>query len=279
MPQEIDLATLSVVVTGAGRGIGAATAKALVEAGARVVISDVDEEALAETAGVLGVRSYPLDVTDPTQWARFAEFAGDVDVLINNAGIMPVGNFLDESPSTTRAVFEINSLGPVHGARAFLPGMVRRRRGQVVNVASAVGRVALAGGATYSASKHAVVGFSEALREEVAPHGVKVSMVLPVIVQTDLAKGVASTRGVPELTAEDVADVIVDVIRTPVPEAWVPRWGQPVARASMILPRWLQNLARKALKADSVLTGADVGARTAYELEVNERAVRPRKVA
>ncbi|MFC6153007.1 SDR family oxidoreductase [Nocardioides yefusunii] len=272
MPQEIDLATLSVAVTGAGRGIGAATARALRDAGARVVISDIDEEALAETAGVLGVSSYPLDVTDAAQWEAFAEFAGEIDVLVNNAGIMPVGNFLDENPATTRAVFEINSLGPVHGARAFLPGMIRRRRGQVVNVASAVGRVALAGGATYSASKHAVVGFSEALREEVAPHGVNVSMVLPVIVQTDLSQGVASTRGVPEQAPEDVAAVILDVMRHPVAEAWVPRWGQPVARVSMVLPRWLQSLARKALKADSVLTGANVSVRTPYENEVRVRA-------
>ena len=273
MPRERDLATLSVVVTGAARGIGAATARALRDAGARVVISDVDEEALAETAGVLGVRSYPLDVTDPEQWAAFAEFAGEVDVLVNNAGIMPVGNFLDERPSTTRAVFEINTLGPVHGARAFLPAMVARGRGHVVNIASAVGRVALPGGATYSASKHAVVGFTEALREEMAPHGVDVSMVLPVIVQTELARGVSSTRGVPQQKPEDVAGVIVDVIRRPVPEAWAPRWGQPVAKISSILPRRVQALASKALKADSVLTAADAGVRAAYENEVSGRTV------
>lgn len=266
-----DLSTLTVVITGAARGIGAATARQLRDAGARVVISDRDEELLAATAEALGVESYALDVTDPDQWARFAEFAGEVDVLVNNAGIMPVGRFLEESPGTTRAVFEINTLGPVHGARAFLPGMVARGRGHVVNVASAVGRVALPGGATYSASKHAVVGFSEALREEVAPLGIDVSMVLPVIVQTELARGVSSTRGVPPQKPEEVAAVIVDVIRKPAPETWAPRWGQPIAKFASVLPRGVQALASKALKADSVLTGADASVRAAYEADVRGR--------
>lgn len=270
MPQTVDLANLTVAVTGAGRGIGAATARCLSEAGATVVISDRDEEALAQTAGALGVRSYPLDVTDPEQWAAFAAYAGDVDVLVNNAGIMPVGPFLSEMPRTTHQVFEINTLGPIHGSRAFLPGMVARGSGHVVNVASAVGRVALAGGATYSASKHAVVGFSEALREEMAPLGIDVSMVLPVIVQTELSRGVCATRGVPEMKPEDVAGVIVDVIRRPVAEAWAPRWGQPVAKFSSVLPRTVQRFAAKALKADTVLTGADEGVRAAYESQVRD---------
>lgn len=272
MSRDVDLSNLSVAVTGAGRGIGAATARLLTAVGARVVISDRDEEALATTAGSLGVEAYPLDVTDPEQWEGYAAFAGAVDVLVNNAGIMPVGPFLEESPRVTRQVFEINTLGPVHGARAFLPGMVERGRGHVVNVASAVGRVALPGGATYSASKHAVVGFSEALREEVGPLGVDVSMVLPVIVQTELSRGVSSTRGVPQMTADDVAGVIVDVIRRPVPEAWAPRWGQPIAKLTSVLPRRVQTLASRALKADSVLTGADPAARAAYEAQVRGRA-------
>ena len=149
--------------------------------------------------------------------------------------------------------------------------MVARGRGHVVNIASAVGRVALPGAATYSASKHAVVGFSEALREEVGPLGVDVSMVLPVIVQTDLGRGVAATRGVPQLQPEDVAGVVVDVIRRPVAEAWAPRWGQPVAKLSSVLPRRVQALASRALKADSVLTGADPSVRRAYEERVRGR--------
>lgn len=266
----VDLRTLTVAVTGGARGIGAATAALLRDAGADVVIGDRDADLLAETAAALGVRSHPLDVTDPAQWADFAEHAGAVDVLVNNAGIMPVGAFLDESPETTRRVFEINTLGPVHGARALLPGMVGRGHGHIVNVASAVGRVALAGGATYSASKHAVVGFSEALRAELAPHGVEVSMVLPVVVQTELSRGVARTRGVPAMTAEEVAEIIVDVIRRPVPEAWTPRWAQPVARVGTVLPRRVQALAARALRSDTVLTGADVAQRAGYEAEVRD---------
>lgn len=271
MPQPTDLSALTVVITGAARGIGAATARQLRSAGARVIISDRDEELLAATATALGVESYPLDVTDPDGWTELVDFAGEIDVLVNNAGIMPVGRFLEELPGTTRAVFEINTLGPIHGARAVLPGMVERGRGHVVNVASAVGRVALPGGATYSGSKHAVVGFSEALREEVAPWGIDVSMVLPVIVQTELSKGVSSTRGVPPQKPEDVASVIVDVIRKPAPETWAPRWGQPIAKFASVLPRGVQAMASKALKADSVLTGADASVRAAYEADVRAR--------
>ncbi|MGN0063064.1 MAG: SDR family NAD(P)-dependent oxidoreductase [Nocardioides sp.] len=255
----------TVVVTGGARGIGAATAQLLAAAGADVVIGDREADALAATAARLGVRHHALDVTDPDQWAAFAAYAGEVDVLVNNAGIMPVGPFLAEDHDVTRRMFEVNTYGPMHGVRAFAPAMVARGSGHVVNVASAVGRVALAGGASYSASKHAVVGFSEALREELAPHGVDVSMVLPVIVKTDLAVGVAPTRGVPQQTPEAVAQVIVDVIGRPVPEAWAPRWVQPIAKVSSVLPRKVSALASRALKADSVLSAADPAARAAYE--------------
>ncbi|QBX55763.1 SDR family oxidoreductase [Nocardioides seonyuensis] len=265
MSRTRDLSRLGVAVTGGARGIGAATALLLRDAGARVVIADREVDALAETAGRLGVDHHPLDVTDPDQWAAFAAQAGTIDVLVNNAGIMPVGPFLSESAGTTQRVFDVNTFGPIHGVRALAPAMVARGHGHIVNVASAVGRVALAGGATYSSSKHAVVGFSEALREELAPHGVDVSMILPVIVKTDLSAGVASTRGVRPQSPEDVAAVIVDVIRRPVAEAWAPRWGQPIAKVTSVMPRRLQALAARALRADSVLSGADPAARTAYD--------------
>src|SRR5690606_25213206 len=111
------------------------------------------------------------------------------------------------------------TFGVINGTRAVAPGMVDRGRGHIVNIASAVGRVALPGGASYSASKHAVVGFTEAVRDELAPAGVEVSMVLPVIVDTALSAGVAGTRGVPAQSPQQVAEVIADVIRRPVPEA------------------------------------------------------------
>ncbi|GGD08065.1 SDR family NAD(P)-dependent oxidoreductase [Nocardioides daphniae] len=266
-----ELGQLTVAITGGARGIGAAAARQLRDAGARVVISDRDETLLGRTADELGVLGHPLDVTDPEQWEAFASTVGRIDVLVNNAGIMPVGLFTEERPGVTEQVFAINTMGPIHGTRTFAPRMIAQGGGHIVNIASAVGRVALPGGATYSASKHAVVGFTEAVREELAPYGVDVSMVLPVIVQTDLSRGVSSTRGVPETKPEDVADVIVDVIRRPVAEAWAPCWGQPVAKVSSILPRRMKDLASRAFKADSVLTGADANVRAAYEADVRGR--------
>ena len=271
MSQHRDFSALTVAITGGARGIGAATARLLRDAGARVVISDRDETLLGRTADELGVLAHPLDVTDPAQWEAFAETVGPVDVLINNAGIMPTGPFTSESAALTRQIFEINTFGPINGARTFAPRMIAQGRGHIINIASAVGRVALAGGATYSASKHAVVGFTEALREELEPFAVDVSMVLPVIVKTQLAAGVADTRGVPMVTPEQVAAVIVDTISRPVAEAWVPRWGQPMARASMVLPRRVQEFARRVTKADGALSGSDAGVRAAYEADVRGR--------
>lgn len=268
--RSTDLAHLSVAITGGARGIGAATARALRDLGARVVVGDRDADALVRTAEALGVRSHPLDVTSRAGWEQFAEFAtasGPVDVLVNNAGIMPVGPLLAENDEVTRQIFEVNTFGVIHGTKVFAPAMVGRGSGHVVNIASAVGRVALAGGATYSASKHAVVGFTEALREELEPHGVRVSMVLPAVVDTALAAGVGRTRGVPMATPDQVAGVIVDVLRDPVPEVWVPRWGQPLAKVAQAMPRVVQRRMSRALRADSVLSSADLSARSAYEQE------------
>lgn len=263
-----DLRGQRVALTGGARGIGAETARLLRDAGADVVIGDRDEALLARTAAGLGVRSHPLDVTSRAQWDAFAAAVGPVDVLVNNAGIMPVGPLLAEDDDVTRRIFEVNTFGVIHGTKVFAPAMVARGRGHVVTIASGVGRVALAGGASYSASKHAVVGLTEALRAELAPHGVDVSMVLPVAVDTALAAGLGRTRGIPLVSPEQVAAVVVDVLRRPVVEAWVPRWGQPLAKVTQALPRGVQQRLAHALRADSVLSGADPAARTAYEQEL-----------
>ncbi|WP_101523324.1 SDR family oxidoreductase [Nocardioides houyundeii] len=266
-PGASPFAGRTIAITGGARGIGAATARLLQERGADVIIGDRDAAHLEETARELGVRWHPLDVTSVEDWTAFVAAAGEIDVLVNNAGIMPVGPFLDEDAGVTRQIFEVNTFGVINGTRAVAPGMVARGRGHVVNIASAVGRVALPNGASYSASKHAVVGFTEAMRAELGPSGVEVSMVLPVIVNTALGAGVARTRGVPTLDPEQVAAVVVDVIRRPVPEAWAPRWGQPVTKVSQALPRRFQEVARRLMGADDVLTHADAGVRAAYESE------------
>ncbi len=130
----------------------------------------------------------------------------------------------------------------------------------------------MADGATYSASKFAVVGFSEAVRAELKPQGIGVSVVLPTVVQTELAAGVPAARGVRAVTAEEVAEVILTAIRTGHPELWVPRWVQGMTRATGVLPRRLQEGIAAAFGADRVLAERDETQRAAYEARVRPPA-------
>jgi NADP-dependent 3-hydroxy acid dehydrogenase YdfG len=270
-----DISSMVIVVTGGARGIGRATAERFSRQGARVAIGDRDADLARTVADELGdgVVAAPLDVTDPASWAAFLEEIapiGPVDVLVNNAGIMPLGSVLKEPDEVARRIVDVNLHGVIFGTKAVAPGMVDRGHGHVVNVASAVGRVAVADGATYSASKFAVVGFSEATRAELEPHGVDVSVVLPAIVQTELSAGVPTARGVKPVTADDVAKVIEATVRKPKPELWVPRYTQGIFKSAFILPRRAQNAISRALHADSVLTEVDTAARTDYERRARE---------
>ncbi len=268
---------LTAVVTGAARGIGEATARLLADQGATVALGDRDVALVQQVADRIGrgaVGAY-LDVTSAESWQSFLAEVGEVgpiDVLVNNAGIMPLGSVLKEPESVTRAIIDVNVHGVINGTKAIAPGMVERGRGHIVNVASAVGRIAVADGATYSASKFAAVGFSEATRAELKPHGIDVSVVLPTIVQTELAAGVPTARGVKAVTAEDVAEVILTAIRTGHPELWAPRWVQGMTKATGVLPRWLQERIASAFGADRVLADRDETQRASYEARVRPPA-------
>ncbi len=268
-----DISGLSIVITGAARGIGRATAELLAGMGATVALGDLDEVLVQQVAeqigrGAVGAR---LDVTSGESWRTFLATVGEVgpvDVLVNNAGIMPLGSVLKEPEAVTRSVIDVNVHGLINGTKAIAPGMAERGRGHIVNVASAAGRIAVADGATYSASKFAAVGFSEATRAELAPLGIDVSMILPSIVATELASGLPSTRGVKTVTPLEVAEVIASAIRRPRAELWVPQWVQSMSRATNVLPRRVQELMATAFKADTVFSDADPAAREAYEARV-----------
>ncbi|MET0997246.1 MAG: SDR family oxidoreductase, partial [Marmoricola sp.] len=265
-----DISGLAIVITGAGRGIGEATAELLAAQGATVALGDLDTVLVQEVAARIGRGAVGahLDVTSSESWTEFLTAVGEIgpiDVLVNNAGIMPLGSVLKEPEDVARAIIDVNVHGIINGTKAVAPGMVDRGHGHIVNVASAVGRIAVADGATYSASKFAAVGFSEATRAELKPHGIDVSVVLPTVVQTELAAGVPTARGVKAVSAEDVAEVIATAIRTAHPELWVPRWVQGMTRTTSLLPRVLQEAMAKAFKADSVLSNADQVARSEYE--------------
>jgi NADP-dependent 3-hydroxy acid dehydrogenase YdfG len=271
------IAGMSVIVTGGARGIGRATVERFARQGAKVAVGDLDLPLAQQLAEEYGdqVAAAQLDVTDAASWAEFLEAVGHLgpwDVLVNNAGIMPLGSVLKEPDQVTRAIFDVNVHGVINGTKAVAPGMVDRGRGHIVNVASAVGRVAVPHGATYSASKFAVVGFSEAIRQELAPEGIDVTVVLPTVVQTELAAGVPAARGISPVTAEDVAEVIERAVRRPKAEMWVPRWTQGLSKSTMALPRFVQDAMSKATKAGDVLSSADPAARAAYEERARRNA-------
>jgi len=266
-----------VVVTGGGRGIGAATAKALVAKGARVAIGDVDVQTAERTAAQLGGGTIArhLDVTDRPAFTAFldeveAEF-GRLDVLINNAGIMPLVPAEDESDASITRQLELNLHAVIHGTKEAMTRFKRRGDGHIVNIASVAGKGGFPGGATYCATKHAVVGYSEAVRYELRDTGVEVSCVMPGIVNTELASGLKDARLVKKITPEDVAGAIVEALEQPRFDVFVPKSTGYITQFMAIFPRSAREGIARFLKADRVLMDAAHGSeRVAYEKRASE---------
>jgi NAD(P)-dependent dehydrogenase (short-subunit alcohol dehydrogenase family) len=182
------------LVTGAGSGIGKATAEALANAGARVVVVDVDEarvDAMAKALGGKCALAKRVDVSKKDDVRALAadvhSACGPLDVLVNNAGVGHSGGVLDSSLEDWEWTIAVNLWGVVYGCHFFVPKMVERGAGgHVVNVASGFGLIAAAGVAPYCTTKFAVVGLSESLRAELAPHGIGVSAICPGVIKTDI---------------------------------------------------------------------------------------------
>src|SRR5215212_9628381 len=260
-----------VAITGAARGIGKATAAALVRKGARVGIGDLDVELARQTASELGenVRAYELDVTSRPSVAAFLDSVerdlGPLDVVVNNAGIMPVGPFLEEDDASAVRQIDINVHGVIFGMKEALARMLPRGGGHIVNLASVAGKGGFPHLATYCASKHAVVGISEAVYAEYRDNGINVSCVMPSLVDTELTSGVKAGRGIEKAKPEDVADEIVSALQVPRFDVFVPRSVGRINKVMNMLPRAAAERIGRALEADKVMTQADMTERRAYE--------------
>lgn len=259
-----------VAITGGARGIGRATAEACLRAGMSVAIGDVDGAACAAVAAELGDRAVglALDVRDADAFDAFVaeaeERLGGLDALVNNAGIAPIGLFQHEDPRDTQRVIDINVGGVLTGTRLALRRFVPRNHGHIVNVASSAGQIATAGGATYAASKHAVVGFTRAIRAETRGTGVRTTIVMPGLIRTDMISGFAKPRGTRIVGPEAVANAIVDALRAGRQEVFVPRELGLVARLIAGTPPPIADRLKGLLNADGVMTHGDLSARAAY---------------
>jgi NAD(P)-dependent dehydrogenase (short-subunit alcohol dehydrogenase family) len=260
-----------VAITGGGRGIGRAMARALAAAGARVAVCDLDGGTAAATAAELGDGALGLavDVTDHAALVGFLdsveERLGPLDVMINNAGIMPVTPLVDESDASIARQLELNLGAVIVGTREAMRRMVPRGRGHIVNVASVAGRNGFPHLATYCATKHGVVGLSEAVRAELRGSGVAVSVVMPALVNTELTSGVPAARGVRTLEPEEVAAEVVAALRVPRFDVFVPKLTGRLIKVGAMLPRPVREAVARATGGDDALRHADPRARAAYE--------------
>ncbi|MFW3169152.1 SDR family NAD(P)-dependent oxidoreductase [Geodermatophilus sp. CPCC 206100] len=222
------------LVTGASSGIGEATAVALAEAGAAVAIGArrrdrLDALSARMADGGARVLALDLDVTEEASCRaavrRTREELGGLDVLVNNAGVMLLGTIVGADPEDWRRMMATNVLGLMYTTSAAIDGMLAQGSGDIVNVSSVAGRTARKGAGVYNASKWAVNAFSESLRQEVTARGVRVSLVEPGAVATELSSHITQPEareasrqmaaGMRTLQAEDVARAVLYVVTQP----------------------------------------------------------------
>jgi short-subunit dehydrogenase len=218
-PASMNLQGKNVVITGASSGIGRSTALEMARRGAHVVLAarrPVELERVAEECRALGVRAKAVvtDVTSRPDCDRLMAEAGRVDVLVNNAGFAVFDTVAEASAEDLRRMMDTNYFGAVNATQAVLPQMLARGEGTIVTVASICGIMGYAGMSGYCATKFALVGFTEALRDEVLPRGVRVALVCPATTETeffvhaDRTKMPAAERLLPASKAEAVAHAV-----------------------------------------------------------------------
>lgn len=240
----------AIVVTGAAQGIGRAIAVEMKARGARLALWDVSDEGLAETAGLCGGAGRDLlvqsvDVGDPARIAAAAAESlahfGEIFGLVNNAGIFPRVAIMDVTPDTWRQVLGVNLMGTVFCTQALARGMIARRRGAIVNMASGRALQGTPRGAHYAASKAGIVSFTKSSALEFAEFGLRVNCVIPGVTET----------------AQPLADTTLDELRTRGRKIPLGRIGQPEDIAKVV----------------AFLLGGDAGYMTGQSVAVNGGAI------
>jgi 3-oxoacyl-[acyl-carrier protein] reductase len=212
------------LVTGAGRGIGRAVALALAQAGCRVILSARTEQQLAEAANAIRASGgdaliVPADLTKDEDIQRLTDSIlkawGGIDILVNNAGWGKRAPIIRGKIEDWDQTFRLNLRAPMILAKLFVPAMIEKGKGAVINIGSVSGKTGEADGAAYAASKFGLIGFTQSLYEEVREHGVKVSVILPGFVDTPMIPPVKHLDRSKMIRPEDVAEAVLFVVNSP----------------------------------------------------------------
>jgi short-subunit dehydrogenase len=268
--KRVSVAEKVIAITGGARGIGLATATLLHGLGAKVAIGDIDRSAVREAGSQLGLEvGRRLDVTDRRSFTDFLDTVeaqlGPVDVLVNNAGVIAVGSAVDEADTTTQRLLNVNIYGVILGTRLAAKRMLPRGHGHIINIASLSSVLPTEGIATYCATKHAVLGYTDTVRMENRGNGVHFSAILPTLTNTEMIAGVGHTRGFKNAEPDDVARAIAGVIAKPKARVFVPRsLGVAVATQRFMPRRVAEAMARASGKGRVFTSDVEVDKRTAY---------------
>jgi NAD(P)-dependent dehydrogenase (short-subunit alcohol dehydrogenase family) len=268
--RDKDLRGKVVIVTGGARGIGAATARAFREAGAQVVVADIDKEALeAAESSIHPAKVAYLDVTSRASFESLFDDVeatlGPVDILVNNAGIMPMMKVTEIPDALADRVLDINLRGVILGTRVALARMLPRRCGHIINMSSTLGEFVGPGLSDYCASKFGVIGFTDSARYELKGTGVDLSLVLPGQVNTELVAGLRKAKGLGLASPESIADAIIGLARRPRRRVYSPLTFAAIAIGFKLLPRGLGEGLITALGGRTIVDSIDSAGRRAYD--------------